>query len=197
MAQIASPYGLRPVQLFGGLPFAGAIRSYPLLANSTSGFFFGDPVALVNGSIAPVTASPTNATTANNPIGIFMGAEYQDPIRGFVNSQWFPANGFNNYTGVRFKILDYPWVIFRVQANGSIPQAGAIGMNTALVITPGNTATGNSNVACSSAVAVTATLALRVVGFPKDPSSAPGDPFTDILATWNFGVHRLMNSLAI
>jgi hypothetical protein len=194
MSQIASPYGMRPVQTFGGLDFAGAIRSYPLTVDQAGAFYFGDPVGLSGGQPQVLAASPVAGTVSvNSPIGVFMGCEYQDPIRGFVNAQMFPAHGVQaGYTGVRFKILDYPWAVFKIQANGSVPQT-AIGLKTAIVgFGTGNNATGNSSVAASSAVAVTATFALHIVGFPKDPNNAPGDPFTDILVTWNFGTHRLL-----
>ena len=194
MAQTATPYGLRPVQLHGGLPFAGSIRSYPLIANSTTAFFFGDPVGLVGGSIVPVTASPTVALTPNSPIGIFMGCEYQDPVRGFVNAQMFPAGGFAaGLKNIRFKVLDYTRVVMRVQASGSVP-ATATGLNAPLVVGAGNAATGDSTFVAGAAAATTG-IALRIIGFVDAPGSAPGDPFTDLLVVWNTGVHRLDNPL--
>lgn len=194
MAQTATPYGLRPVQLHGGLPYAGAIRSYPLTANSASGFFFGDPVGLVGGQIVPVAASPTVALTANSPIGIFMGAEWQDPIRGFVNSQFCPANLITGgATKVKFKILDYIKVVMRVQASGPV-LATALGLNAPLIVGPGSVATGDSTFTMGAAAATTG-IALRIVGFPDMPGSVPGDPFTDVLVMWNDGVHRLENPL--
>lgn len=194
MSGVASPYGLRPVQLLGGLPFAGAIRSYPLTTNSASAFFFGDPVGLIGGQIGPVVASPTATLSANSPIGIFMGCEYQDAIRGFVNAQMFPAGGITaGAKNVKFKILDYPDVIMRIQSSGSIA-ATAIGMNAPLVVGAGNVATGDSTFAAGAAAATTG-LALRIVGFPDMPGSAIGDAFTDLLVMWNAGVHRSENPL--
>lgn len=197
MAQVASPYGLRPVQLFGGTSFAGAIRSYSVLANPATAIYYGDPVAIVSGNIQPLTATPTTTVSANSPIGVFLGAEWQDPIRGFVNSQYLPGGLGTSATQVKCKILDHPWAVFRLQANGSIP-ASQLQFNIALTgIGTGSTATGNSQVAGLAPAAVTATLAMTVIGFFIAPGSAPGDPFTDLLVCWNFGVHRMMNSTAI
>jgi hypothetical protein len=194
MAATASPYGLRPVQIEGGTPYAGAVRLFPLTTNSTSAFFFGDPVGLVGGQIGPVTASPTVTLSASSPIGIFMGCEYQDPVRGFVNSQYFPANGITaGATKVKFKIADNPNLIMKVQSSGSIAATG-LGMNAALVVGTGNVATGDSTFAIGAAAATTG-IAVRIVGFPDMPGSAPGDAFTDVLVTWNVGVHRLENPL--
>jgi hypothetical protein len=193
MAQTATPYGMRPVDLLGGVPYAGAIRSFPLLANSAKAFYFGDPVGIVLGQLTALVASPTTTITANNPIGVFMGCEWQDPVRGFVNSQYCPANLITGgATQVKFKILDHPKAVFRIQANGSVPLS-AIAQNVqflAASVGTGNTATGNSLLAADPAYAVTATFALTIVGFPNQPGSAPGDPFTDLLVIWNQGVHH-------
>jgi hypothetical protein len=194
MAAIASPYGLRPVQLYGGLPFAGSTRAYPLTTNSATAFFFGDPVGLVGGQIVPVTASPTVTLSASSPIGIFMGCEWQDPVRGFVNSQMCPANLITGgATKVKFKIADFADLIMKVQASGSVA-ATAIGLNAPLVTGTGNVATGDSTFAAGAAAATTG-IALRIVGFPDMPGSAPGDAFTDLLVMWNIGVHRMKNPL--
>jgi hypothetical protein len=194
MAQTATPYGLRPVQLHGGLPYSGAIRSYPVTTGPASAIFFGDPVGLVGGQIVPVTASPTVALTASSPIGIFMGCEWQDPVRGFVNAQYCPAGLVAaGATKIKFKILDYIKVVMRVQASGPVA-ATAIGLNAPLIVGPGSTATGDSTFTMGAA-ATTTGIALRIVGFPDMPGSAPGDPFTDVLVMWNDGVHRLENPL--
>jgi hypothetical protein len=204
MSQVAGPYGLRPVKMLGDLYYTSGMHTYVLTNNQVSGFFFGDPVGLVAGQPVPITASPTTTLSANSPIGIFGGAEWQDPIRGFVNAQYFPANGIGSgATNVKFKIYDSPQLVMQVQANGSIGLA-SLGLNAQLVgpFAGGNTRVGDSVVAIDSgSVAVTATFALRIYDFVYNaaPSpgagSQPGDPFTDVLVVWNFGVHRFQTAL--
>lgn len=200
MSQVAGPYGLRIAKLVGDLPFSGGMMTFPLTTNNTTGIFFGDPVGLLAGSIVPLTATPTNAAGANSPIGVFMGASWQDPIRGFVNSQWLPPNIISGgATNVMLKVADWPSLVMQVQADGSVA-ASQIGLNAALGnFGNGNTATGNSRVNLATASltpGTAATLALRIYGFVYNASpspgasSMPGDPFTDVLVTWNFGVHR-------
>jgi hypothetical protein len=128
---------------------------------------------------------------ANSPVGVFMGCEWQDPVRGFLNAQSFPANGISSgATKVKFKILDCPTCVFMVQANGSVP-AASLGLNTDILgFGTGNAATGNSLVVADAAAAVTATLALKIIGFVDQPGSQVGDPFTDLLVIWNQNVHR-------
>ncbi|HEX4594004.1 MAG TPA: hypothetical protein VH157_07000 [Bryobacteraceae bacterium] len=204
MAQVKGPYGLRIVKLLGDLPFSAGMHTYRLTSNQTQGFFFGDPVGLVGGSPVPIAATPTTAAGPNSPIGIMMGAEWQDPIRGFVNAQYFPANGIGSgATNVKLKIMDYPWLVMQVQADGPVTLA-SIGMNAALIgpFAAGNIATGDSIVGIqASSIAATATLAVRIYDFvytaspSPGASSQPGDPFTDVLVVWNWGVQRFMQNL--
>ena len=202
MAQIAAPYGLRVIKMLGDLPFSGGMHTYPVTANQTSGFFFGDPVGLAGGTVVPLTASPTTTLGPNSPIGVFMGAEYQDPKWGFVNSQFFPPNGISaGFTAVRFKIADAPDIVMQVQATGPV-NLNQQGLNAALIgpFAAGNNFSGNSVVALNAAsIAVAPALAVRIYGFVYNASpspgasSKPGDPYTDVLVVWNFGVHRFQN----
>jgi hypothetical protein len=203
MSQVAGPYGLRVVKLLGDLPFSGGMHTFPLTTNQASGFFFGDVVALNAGQPTPIIASPTTTIGVNTPVGVFMGAEWQDPIRGFVNAQYLPANAITSgATKVKLKVCDYPHLVMQVQANGIIT-ADKIGMNAVLVgpFSGGSTAVGNSVVAIDAAsVGAGAAFALKIYDFvytaapSPGASSQPGDPFTDCLVIWNAGVHRWMNA---
>jgi hypothetical protein len=199
MSQVAGPYGLRVKKMLGDLPFSGGMHSLFLTANQTTGFFFGDPIGLVAGQPTPLAASPT--TTTNSPIGIFMGCEYIDPVRGFVNSQYLPANAYSNgATKIKIKIADSPDLVMQVQADGAITLS-QIGLNAALGnFGAGSTVTGDSKVTLvATSVATTATLAVRIYDFPYEASPSPGasnqpgDPYTDVLVVWNFSVHRYRN----
>jgi len=202
MAQIAAPYGFRIIKMVGDLPFSGGIHTIPLITNSAAGFFFGDPVGLSAGNPTVLTATPTSTLSANSPVGIFMGAEWIDPVRGFVNAQYLPGGAIaNGATRVKLKIADAPDLIMQIQANGSIP-ATSIGFNAGLIITPGNVATGNSTIALDASstppggAGTAATLALKIYDFVYNAapspgaSSLPGDPYTDVLVQWNMSIHR-------
>jgi hypothetical protein len=212
MSQVASPYGLRPVKHVGEIVWPGpGIHTFVLPSNVATGFFYGDPVGLVAGVPTPVAAtplavaSPGTAPTANNPIGIFVGCAYQDPIRGFVNSQYLPANAISGgATKVQLKIADYPSLVMQVQATGPVTLA-QIGMNAALSgFGAGSTFDGDSGVSLlASSIAATGTLAVKIYDFVYNAapspgaSSQPGDPFTDVLVIWNFGVHRYQISTGL
>jgi hypothetical protein len=202
MAQVASPYGFRPVKMLGDVPYSGGLMTYRLTAGANGAMFFGDPIGLVAGQPAAVTTSPTATITANSPIGIFMGCAYQDPTFGFVNRQYLPANAIAaGFKEIVVKVFDSPWGVFQVQADGPVT-VDKVGLNAPWVSVAGNIATGDSNFKISAAgVATTTGLAVRIYGFPYTPapspgsSSQPGDPFTDCLVVWTPGIHRLMGAL--
>lgn len=201
MGQIAGPYGLRVIKNLGEQYFTGGMKTYRVTnpsAIATTGCFFGDPVGLQGGSVVPLTVSPTPGPPG--VIGIFQGCSWQDPIRGFVNSQFLPAGIFSGgASDVQVKVMDYPWAQMRVQADGPV-QVNQVGMNAALGnFQQGSIYTGNSAVNLVTPPAA-GPLAVRIVDFVRDaaPSpgagSMPGDPFTDVIVVWNFGIDRYLNA---
>jgi hypothetical protein len=197
MAATATPYGMKPVKLIGSQPFAGAIREYPMTANSATAIFNGDMVNINSGTAKAVTATPTTTWgSTTTPIGVCVGVRYTDATsKQEVHSQYFPANGITTgHTNVFIKVVDDPDCIFQIQADGSVA-ATVLGGNAEVVFTAGSTTTGNSKLALkSSTVALTATFALRVVGFVDTPGSAVGDAYTDCYVKFNQGVHAFQNA---
>jgi hypothetical protein len=201
MSQVAGPYGLVTRKYLGDTPFSAGMHTYVLTVNQIKGFYFGDPVGLVAGQPTPLAASPTSTLSANSPIGIFVGCEFQDPIRGFVNAQYLGPNAISNGAmAVKLKIMDFPGLVMQVQADGPVT-AASIGMNAALQnFASGSNITGDSTVSLAGGTIGAGALAVRiydlVVNAAPSPgaSSMPGDPFTDCLVVWNFGVHRFQNS---
>jgi hypothetical protein len=196
MSSVAGPYGLVPAKKYlGDTPFSSGMHSYPFLTNQTTGLFFGDPVGVnATGQVVPLAASPA-PNTQPLVLGIFYGCEYQDPIRGFVNANYLPANAITNgATKVKVKVFDYPWVIMRVQADGPVDYT-KLGLAANLNILPGSVSTGNSGVSLAASSLGTGT-AVRIYDLVNDaaPSpgagSVPGDAFSDCLVVWNQGVSR-------
>ena len=195
MSNVASPYGLQPIIKTGSQVDNCAYTTYPMTANYASVIGMGDPVALVGASITGVAASPTTTFSANTPIGVFMGVSYQDPALGFVNRAFLPANAVNNgLTNIMIKVADDPSYIFKVQATGPVA-ANKLGAGVALKTSSLNSASivnGSSAVSVDSttvAFSGSSTLAFKIIGFATNPSSIPGDNFTDLLVRWNAGVH--------
>ncbi len=202
MSATAAPYGLRPVNLIGGLPYAGSTRALLLdPAGYGTSIYNGSMVYVKStGYIEIATATGADATTNGFPVGtantgivgVFVGCSYTNSMGQTVYGQYYPANATN---GVAY-VVDDPNVVFQVQSAGSVTQA-ALGANifmTTGAVATGSTATGNSTGSVvAGASAVTTTAAFRIVGF----ASTPGDAFTDILVKINPGYHSYSNAVGL
>jgi len=215
MSTVASPYGLKPLNLIGGQAFTGGtIREYQLTYNNTAPIFNGDLVALGTTSNTPgqptvVTASPTTSSTGI--VGVCVGVRYQlsgQQLGYPLYAQYLPANAVTSgYTNIFIRVVEDPDQLFQVQSLGSVGY-GSIGKTAALAnftggtsSTTGNTTSGNSVVALSATIANTSTLAVKIVDLVNSSStfggnfpSNPGDAYTDCIVKINFGVHQYYQS---
>jgi hypothetical protein len=208
MASVASPYGLKPVNELGGLPYAGSTRTYKIdPAGTAANIFYGSPVFVnANGFLQIATATGADAGTNGFPVGttntgivgVFRGCEYTNAQGQRIFAQFYPTGT----TGVvNAYVVDDPNTIFQVQSAGMVTQA-AVGSNvffTTGAVATGSTINGNSTasvVAGSAAVATSA--AFRVVGFvDMQGFSQVGDSFTDILVKINPGYHSYTNAVGL
>ena len=168
---IDGPYGLQPVNLRGGIPFAGSTRMIPIGQGYNTGLFTGDVVGLSNGNtiITPYNANTASGAAAGAIMGVFLGCEYTPtggPLYGKLRNEQWPA-GTNAPDAVAY-VLDDPNALFKAavvtQAQGSAnTQANTgttigymspsfVGSNAFLVAgNAGSTTTGNSAMAVSGA----------------------------------------------
>lgn len=199
MASVASPYGLKPVNLIGGQPYAGAFREIKLSTNNSAAIFAGDVIQLTSaGNPQALTATITTGTTAG-VIGVCVGVRYVNPATKQSNwGQYLPANAITGgYSDVYIRVVDDPDAIFQVQGSAAFGTltngaAGAVGKNAALGnFSAGSTATGNSGVnlvvgANGGSLADTATLAVRIVDVVAETA---GDTYPELLVKFNMGAH--------
>lgn len=201
MSATAAPYGFKPVNLIGGLPYAGSTRRIPIASGYGTNIFNGSLVyVLATGYLAIVTATGADATTNDFPtgstartgaIGVFVGCEYTDPNTSQkVFKQYWPTGTVAS--DAYAYVVDDDRVVFQVQADGAVAIA-KLGENTFLAAaqstSTGSTATGNSTSAVS-ATSQAASAAFRIVGFVESPGfSTAGDAYTDILVKFNNGYH--------
>lgn len=203
MASTASPYGLKPVNLIGGQPYAGSTRTYLIdPAGTASTIYNGSPVYVnANGYLAVATATGADATTNGFPVGtantgivgVFVGCSYVNAQGQQIWSQYYPTG----VTGViTAQVVDDYDAVFQVQSAGTVAQ-NAVGANVFFstgAVATGSTTTGNSTASVvAGASAVTTTAAFRVIGF----ASTPGDAFTDILVKINPGYHTYTNAVGL
>lgn len=183
MASTASPYGLRPVNLIGGQPYAGSTRLVKINNAYAANIFYGQPVS-INASGVVIAETGTSNVAATGVVGVFVGCTYTDPsLKYKIFRQYWPTGTVA--TDAFAYVVDDPDVVMQVQADEAVAQT-ALGANIALVTAAGDTATGNATTAADgSSVNTTATLPLRIVGFVDGPESIVGDAYTDLLVKWN------------
>lgn len=200
MANVAAPYGLRPINLIGGQVYAGSTRQLKIASGYDTDIFFGDIVAVdTDGTIVKVEATGADGTTNAFPagvVGVFMGCTYTDPnLKYKLNAQYWRADTVA--ADAMAYVCDDPDALFIVQANDTLGQ-DALGKNVCVVQGAGSTTTGNSTVAAdASSLADDDFLPLRVVDFVDGPFSSVGDDYTDIIVKFNFGIHSYYNGTGV
>jgi hypothetical protein len=205
---VNAPYGLKPINLYGGTPFAGATRQYRIASAYDTSIFYGDPVEIVDsGTIIKSAITTARATvTTSQIIGVFLGCSYVNAQGQTIFAQYFPANTTApTGTYITAYVCNDPDTLFKaVIATGatandvtsgllpsSTTQYTVIGTNVALVQNSGLTTTGDSRVAVASS-ATTGTLPLNVVDVVPETSYVNGSGnivFPEIIVRWNFEIH--------
>lgn len=203
MASVASPYGLKPVNLIGGQPYAGSTRTYLIdPAGTAANIYNGSPVFVnASGYLAVATATGADATTNGFPVGtantgivgVFVGCSYVNAQGQQIFSQYYPTGTTGVVTA---QVIDDYDTVFQVQSAGTVAQA-AIGANvffSTSAVATGSTFTGNSTASVvAGASAVVTTAAFRVIGF----ASPVGDAFADLLVKINPGYHTYTNAVGL
>jgi len=110
---VSAPYGFKAVSEFGGLPYAGSTRMYPIATGYSTNLFNGDIVQLSGGTIVTTTMSAASSpgTAVAGTLGIFVGAEYTNSSSQIVRGQYWPASTSSNYA-VGY-VIDDPRTVFK------------------------------------------------------------------------------------
>jgi hypothetical protein len=205
---VNAPYGLKPINLYGGTPFAGATRQYRIASAYNTSIFYGDPIEMIdNGTIIKSAITTARATvTTSQIIGVFLGCSYVNSQGQTIFAQYFPANtAAPTGTYITAYVSNDPDTLFKaVIATGATPNDATsgllpsstteftvIGTNVALVQNSGLTNTGNSRVAVASS-ATTGTLPMNVVDVVYETSYVNGSGnvvFPELIVRWNFEIH--------
>ena len=169
---VDKPYGLKPINLIGGQPFAGSTRELPIQYAYATDIFYGDFVVLSRGFIT--RASVSTGTGVNQVTGIFVGVTYTDPVTKQKRfSQYWPASTLAG--DAQAYVVDDPDTVFRaaVCSATTVIASGAlalVGTNLSMINNTGSTATGNSAnaVLAPTATPVSTILPVRCVGVVED-----------------------------
>jgi len=195
---VSAPYGLIPINLIGGQVFAGATRQIPIASGSSTAIFFGNVVKFnTDGYIENETS-----TDSSTPVGVFLGCTYTDPTYGSTFRQYYP--GAVVADDIQAYVQDDPDALFKVAVTAagtstvSYMTRTDVNRNSALVLTTGNTTTGNSYQSVSATSGTGTALPVRIIDFVPETAIAgfPGS-YTEVIVKWNFGVHRYYNATGV
>lgn len=172
MANVDTPFGLRPVRYASGAPYNGAANVYSTAAGDGTAIYVGDPVTLsgtgstINGVLY---ADVDQAATGNICVGVVIAVlpETRDSLIYRAAS-----------TVRRLLVCDDPNVLYEIQevSGGTALTADDIGLNANFVVAAGSATTGQSGVELNNATeATTATLDLQIVGLAAREDNAIGE----------------------
>jgi hypothetical protein len=189
---VTAPYGLRPINRFDGMPYAGATNQYPV--TSGQAVFNGQVVAFVNGGTVSPVASHTASTYA---VGVVMGVQYTNSTGQTVQAQYAPASGVTNVIAY---VVNDPAAEFKVAVTGNdqtiTPVAGdVLNTNVLLVVGTGDTATGNINSSIDGSSAnSTATSLFRVTALIPETIDPTTGYYSEVVVKFNGTWHQQLST---
>lgn len=187
MASVSRANGFRPVKSVNGAPYSGAANVYFVPASDSSVIMVGDAVKLL-GDARAATGAPTVtrvSSATDIPVGVVVGILYTG-VGDLTNIP--PVNDLNSpvyrraSTDRYLLVADDSDLVYEVQYSATSVAAATItanvGLNGQFTTTAGSTTSGSSGMSIdSSGLATTATLPLKIVGFPNRPDNIPGDTY--------------------
>jgi len=203
---VDAPYGLKPVNLVGGLPFAGATRQIPIGNAYGTAIYNGDVVQLNSSGNVIITTLQNQATnTLAGVIGVFLGCSYTNPAtKQKLFSQYYP--GAVAADDITAYVSDDPNALYRVvnvtsnvadsTSGGLLPayisRANSFGTNAELVLNTGSSTTGNSRMGVFINNVATS-LPFRVVDIVTDSVNTSGN-FVEFIVKFNATYHAYNNT---
>ncbi len=196
MASVSRIDGFRPVKTITGAPWSGQANVYFVPSTDSTVIMIGDAVKLLGDArAASGAATVTRCGATDVPLGIVVGILFTGigdiqnvPPVNVLDTPVYRAASTNRY----LLVCDDPNVIYEVQYAGTSVAAATItanvGLNGQFTTTAGSTTSGSSGMQLdSSGLATTATLPLKIVGFPARPDNLPGDVYFSYWVKLNGG----------
>ena len=186
MSSVSRLNGFRPVKTVTGAPYSGATNVYFVPASDSSVIMVGDAVKLLGDARAATGAATVTRVSAGTdiPVGVVVGilfsgvgdAQNVPPVTD-LNTPVYRRASTDRYV----LVCDDPNVVYESQYLGTSVAAATItanvGQNAQIDVTAGSTTSGSSGMSVSTTLATTATLPLKIVGFPQRPDNIPGDVY--------------------
>lgn len=186
MASVSRINGFRPVKSITGAPYSGQANVYFVPSSNSDVIMVGDAVKL-SGDARAATGVPTVARcgATDVAVGVVVGILFTGvgdagniPPVTDLNTPVYRRASTDRY----LLVADDPNLIYEVQYAGTSVAAATItanvGLNGQFTTTAGSTTSGSSGMQLdSSGLATTATLPLKITGFPNRPDNIPGDTY--------------------
>lgn len=186
MASVSRIAGFRPVKTITGAAWNGQANLYFVPSSDSTVIMVGDAVKLA-GDARAATGVPTvtRAGATDVAVGIVVGIVFSGvgdanniPPVTDLNTPVYRRASTDRY----LLVCDDPNVVYEVQYAGTSVAAATItanvGLNGQFTTTAGSTTSGSSGMQLdSSGLATTATLPLKITGFPARPDNIPGDTY--------------------
>ena len=172
MANVDTPFGLRPVKTVSGQPYSGAANLYSTATGDATAIFIGDPVILSGTSqtiSGRVYADVDQAATGDKIVGVVVGVipvTQSSTVHREASTQRL------------LLVADDPSLLFEIQevSGGTALTANDIGLNADFVVGSGSATTGYSGVELNNVgEATTNTLDLKIVGLANREDNAIGE----------------------
>lgn len=189
MASVSRINGFRPVKFITGAPYTGAANLYFIPSTDSTAVAVGDLVKLAGNARSPSgvpTVARAGATDA--VIGVVtqiiftgVGDVANVPPVTSLDAPVYRAASTDRYV----LVSDDPTIVYEAQCTGTLATAD-IGLNASPDVTAGSTTTGASGMSIDLATkATTATLPLKLVGFPSRPDNNIGDTYVNAYVVIN------------
>lgn len=172
MANVDTPFGLKPVSMLDGSPYSASVRIFSTASGDGTAIFVGDPVILsgtaqtIDGVVYPdVDQAATGDVIAGVVVGVV--SETRDSLTYRAAS-----------TVRRLMVETSPDVLYEIQevSGGTALTANDIGLNANFVVGSGSTTTGLSGVELNNATEATSnTLDLQIVGLSPRADNEIGE----------------------
>ena len=175
MANIDKPSGLKPDRYLNGSPWNGKARMYYCRSDYAVALFIGDTVKSGGSADALGKYATVEQAAATNVIrGVVIGFSDQPHVAFDADNlyrKYKPAS-----TAMYCLVVDDPDVIFEIQEDNADNDIDAdmVGLNTDLVSTAGDTASGISKFELDSSGTGTGTAQLRIFGLVDREDNAMG-----------------------
>lgn len=186
MSSVSRLNGFRPVKSVTGAPYNGQAELAFVPSSDSTVIMVGDAVKLLGDARSP-TGAPT-VTRVSGATDIAFGIVVGILFTGVGDVQNVPPVTDLNTPVYRRASTDRyllvctdPNVVYEAQYLTTSVAAATItanvGLNGSWDLTAGSTTSGSSGMSIAALSATTATLPLKVVGFPYRPDNVPGDTY--------------------